>query len=243
MALRMVIVFYTIAISFTAGSPRMKSVLFSALIAVAVCCTASFAHAQEFHRNAYGIYAAPSMYGLAKGNRYQLATSGGGMDVGVYYAHAFSASFSARLEVKYAARNLDDVENNQRFDTYSFFRLHESIIEVPLVLGADRRIPISDHELRVSVGGGVSYKYVLDQKLLAPTGEYTTEDGLTPADSYQKLGLLLDGGVTFGVDRKSAVFLRLRLDQDVTTFGEPADATVIRRFWALGFCAGFEYGF
>jgi hypothetical protein len=57
------------------------------------------------------------------------------------------------------------------------------------------------------------------------------------------VGILLDGGTTFSVDRRSAVFLRFRLDVDIATAGEPADASVIRRFWATGFYAGFEYGF
>jgi hypothetical protein len=117
-------------------------------------------------------------------------------------------------------------------------------VEVPLVLQADRRIPVSDHELRISVGGGASYKYVSDQKLLAPAGQIEDIGGpLHPADSYQKVALLLDGGTTFAVDRRSAIFMRFRYDIDVTTFSEPADAEVFRRLWAAGFYAGFEYGF
>ena len=109
----------------------------------------------------------------------------------VYFARAFNASFSARLEVKYGVRNLDDIEWSPLYGNVPF-RLSESILEVPLVLQADRRIPVSDHELRISVGGGASYKYVTDQKLLVANG-HIEDYGLHPADSYQKVALLLDG--------------------------------------------------
>jgi hypothetical protein len=214
------------------------------LITIVLLAFAPAAHAQEFHRNAYGMYAAPTMFGLAEGTKYELATSGGGLDLGIYYARAFNPRFSIRLEAKYAVRDIDEAgSNGQLFGGEYFpFRLHESMVEIPLVVESDRRIPVSNHELRVSVGGGASYKYVLDQQLLVPSGELNSQSSLTPADSYQKFAILLDGGTTFEVDRKSAVFLRLRFDWDVATFGEPADASIIRRFWATGFYAGFEYG-
>jgi hypothetical protein len=203
------------------------------LIAVlAVLLLAPLARAQELHRNAYGMYAAPTIFGAAKGSEYDLAGNGAGLDLGGYYSRFFTQSFSARLEARYGKRTMEAPTLN--------IRLSEIILEIPLVLQADRRIPISDHSLRVSVGGGLSYKFVLDQKLLVPDGDL---DQYYPPAEYQKLGLLVDGGVTFAVDRKSAVFARLRFDVDVATMGEPADADVIRRFWATGFYAGFEYEF
>ena len=197
------------------------------------------ARAQEFHHNAYGVYLGPTIYGIAKGSDYQFATSGAQPDFGLYYAHAFAPSFSIRLEAKLEWRVLDDIEWNDDIGTYLQFRLSESIVEVPLVLQGDRRIAVGEHELRISVGGGASFKYVWDQKLLTPAGAHPL---LTAADSYEKLALVLDGGATFAIDRKSSVFARLRYDFDVTTFGEPTGADVIRQFWGMGFYAGFEFG-
>jgi hypothetical protein len=219
---------------------EMKRIAF---LAAAILSAASTAQSQDFHRNVYGMYAAPTLYGFAQGSDYQLGNSGAGLDLGGYYARAFTPNFSVRLEVRYGTRALDDVVPNPLFlGTYSVFRLSEKVLEVPLILNADRRIPISDHELRISVGGGVSTKFVLDQKLLDPAGEIDSQY-LKAADSYRRVGLLVDGGATFAVDRRSAIFARLRLDVDIATAGEPADADVIRRFWETGFYAGFEYGF
>ncbi|HKW13721.1 MAG TPA: hypothetical protein VJS69_04460 [Candidatus Krumholzibacteria bacterium] len=218
----------------------MKFAVALVVLLTVLTALAPGAHAQEFHRNAYGMYIAPGMYGIAKGTDYQFATTGGGLDVGIYYARAFTASFSTRLEVKYGTKSLDDVELSQPYG-YVPFRLSESIVEVPLVLQGDRRVPVGDHEIRISVGGGASYKYVTNQKLLIASGRI--EDfHLHPADSYQKFALLLDGGTTFNVDKQSAVFLRFRYDIDITTFGKPADAEVFRELWSAGFYAGFEYG-
>jgi len=207
----------------------------TALTAMAPC-----AHAQEFHRNAYGMYAAPTIYGLAKGSEYEVANSDAGLDLGAYYARAFTESFSGHVELRYGTRNVDYGVQWVVFPTsYYPIRLSESILEVPVLVEGDRRLDVDNHELRVSVGGGISYKYVIEQKILGPGGEFT---GAPDGDGYQKLGVLFDGGVTLGVNRKSAVFLRLRVDWDVSTFGEPEDDTLVRRFWAAGFYAGFEYG-
>jgi hypothetical protein len=222
----------------------MKHVI--ALIVIALFALAPAARAQDFHRNAYGMYAAPVMYGFAKGTRYQTSSSGGRLDFGIYYARAFNAGFSMRLEAKYAVRELDDAEVNPAAipgpDTYTPFRLSETMVQVPLIIQADRRIAVSDHELRVSVGGGPTFTHVFDQKLLTPTTDITSLYGLKPSESYGKFGLVLDGGTTFSVDRKSDIFLRLRFDIDVSTFGAPDDTSVVRRFWATGFYTGFEYG-
>src|SRR5438045_6284581 len=109
-------VFYTIAISPAAEEPRMKHVaLFSAIIAVIACRAAAPALAQELNRNAYGVYIGPTIYGIARGSDYEFATTGAGLDVGLYYSRAFTESFSTRLEVKYGVRNLDDVELSPPF--------------------------------------------------------------------------------------------------------------------------------
>jgi hypothetical protein len=201
------------------------------------------AQAQDFRRNAYGMYAAPTIYGFAQGSEYNVASSSAGLDLGGYYSRFFTPSFSARLEVRYGTRVMDDITPSELFPgSYVGFRLEESILEVPIILEGDRRIPVGDHEVRVSVGAGVSAKFVLDQKLLEPGGELPEDQGFKAADSYRKVGLLVDGGTTFNVDRRSSIFLRLRVDFDVATAGEPEDATAIRRFWAAGFYAGFEYG-
>jgi hypothetical protein len=216
-----------------------------AVVLVMVVCAAPVAQAQEFHRNAYGMYAAPTIYGISHGSEYELANSGAGLDLGGYYARAFTPGFSVRLEIRYGTRTLDDTEENTTLlpGAFSMFRLSEEILEMPLILNADRRILISDHELRVSVGGGVSPKFVLHQKLLGPDGELDGPYNPIAADSYRKVGILVDGGTTFQVNRASAIFLRLRFDVDIATAGEPQDADVVRRFWAAGFYAGFEYGF
>jgi hypothetical protein len=201
-----------------------------AVVLVMVVCAAPVAQAQEFHRNAYGMYAAPTIYGISHGSEYELANSGAGLDLGGYYARAFTPGFSVRLEIRYGTRTLDDTEENTTLlpGAFSMFRLSEEILEMPLILNADRRILISDHELRVSVGGG---------------GELDGPYNPIAADSYRKVGILVDGGTTFQVNRASAIFLRLRFDVDIATAGEPQDADVVRRFWAAGFYAGFEYGF
>ena len=218
-----------------------KGVSASALLALIVCMIgADTCRAQDIHRNAWGFYAAPTLYGIAKGTEYQVSGSGGGLDIAVYYARVLSPSFSARIEARADGRNLDDVAWSDSLQTYLYFRLRESILEVPLMLQADHRVDVGGHTLRVSAGAGVSWKFVLDQKLLFPSGE---THYLTAADSYQKLGVLVDGGVAFDVDSRTAIFARLRLDMDVSTFGEPADASVIRRLWATGLYVGYEAAF
>jgi hypothetical protein len=190
------------------------------------------------------MYAAPTIYGFSKGSDYDLGASNAGLDLGAYYSRSFTSSFSARLELRYGTRAMDDLVTTNLFPgSFGMVRLEESILEVPLILMGDRRVSVGEHELRISAGGGVSTKFVLDQKLLGPQGEESGKYGIQGADSYRKVGILLDGGTTFSVDRRSAVFLRFRLDVDIATAGEPADASVIRRFWATGFYAGFEYGF
>jgi hypothetical protein len=202
------------------------------------------ARAQDYHRNAYGMYAAPTIYGFAKGSEYSVASSGAGLDFGLYYSRFFTEAFSARLEVRYGTRSMDDIKPSDLFPgSYSMFRLEESVLEVPVVLQADRRVPVGDHVLRISVGGGFSTKFVLDQKLLGPSGELPEAYGFKAADSYRRVGILLDGGATLDVDRRSAIFARLRFDYDLGTAGEPTDASVIRRFWETGIYAGFECGF
>jgi hypothetical protein len=211
---------------------------------VAACVSASTTtHAQEFDRNAWGVYAAPTIYGFAEGNDYDVAASGAGLDFGLYYSRFLTQNLSVRLEARYGTRNMDDLATIDLFPgAFTMFRLAEDILEVPVVLQADRRVPVGDHVLRVSVGGGFSYKFVLEQKLIGFSGG-STSDYLTPADSYRKFGILLDGGVTFDVDRKSAIFARLRLDTDIGTMGEPDAADVIRRFWATGLYVGYEMAF
>jgi len=224
----------------------MKTAIRSLIMIVVVAVVAPVAFAQEFHRNAYGMYAAPVIYGFAEGTRYQLGSSGGGLDLGIYYAHAFNAGFSARIEAKYARRDLDDAEVSAELvpaDPYIAFVLSETMIQVPLIIQADRRIVMNDHELRVSVGGGPSFTFVTDQKLLTPDDELSNVYELTPSDSYQRFGLVADGGATLGVNRKSAVFMRFRFDTDVSTMGADDNTAIVRRLWAAGFYAGFEYGF
>ena len=213
------------------------------LIAVLVSLLAApAARAQEFHRNAYGMYVAPTFYGIAKGTEYELANSGGGLDFGLYYAHAFAPVLSMRIEARYATRALEDVNWNEFFHAYDVYRLSEKIIEIPVLLEADRRIDVGNHQLRISVGGGASYQYVLEQEMLEPF-EIDSGYHFPPTGSYQKLAMLFDGGATFDVDRKSAVFLRMRFGFDAFTWGESSDDSLVRRFWATGFYAGFEYGF
>ena len=50
----------------------MKTAIRSLIMIVVVAVVAPVAFAQEFHRNAYGMYAAPVIYGFAEGTRYQL---------------------------------------------------------------------------------------------------------------------------------------------------------------------------
>ena len=223
----------------------MKPVFrFAALLFLFALVAVPAAHAQDFRRNAYGMYAAPTIYGFAKGSEYDVAASSAGLDLGAYYSRFFTPSFSARLEVRYGTRVMDDLVTIDVFPgAYSMVRVEESILEVPVIIQGDRRVPVGDHELRVSVGGGFSTKFVLEQKLLGPSGEVSGKYGVVAAGSYRKVGLLVDGGTTFSVDRRSAIFLRFRVDYDIATAGEPDDASVIRRFWAAGFYAGFEYGF
>jgi len=199
------------------------------------------ARAQEFQRNAFGFYAAPTLYGFAKGTEYGLAENGGGVDVGLYYARFIKSSLSLRIEARYGTRHMDDVaELQDPFSSFVLFRLSETMLQFPLIVQGDKRIMLSDHELRVSVGAGPTLTYVLDQKLLIPSGDHPL---LEPTDSYQRFGLVFDGGATLSVKRTSAIFARYRLDLDHATFGAPEDADVIRRFWATGFLVGFEYGF
>lgn len=216
----------------------LRSTVLSVLLVVVA---APAARAQEFHHNAYGMYVAPTFYGIAKGTDYERATSGGGLDFGLYYAHAFAPTVSVRLEARYATRALEDVNWNEFNHAYDVFRLSEQILEIPLLLQLDRRVDVSGHQLRISVGGGASYQYVLEQELLEP---FEIDEGFhfPPTGSYQKLAMLFDGGTTFDIDRRSAVFLRLRFGFDAFTWGEASEDSLVRRFWATGFYAGFEYG-
>jgi hypothetical protein len=224
----------------------MKPVFrFAAVLSLLALVAVSSAHAQDFRRNAYGMYAAPTIYGLSKGSDYNLATSNGGLDLGAYYSRAFTSSVSMRVEARYGTRALDYSARAKAplSGAYLVFRVSEQILEVPVILEADRRIDMNGHEFKVSVGGGFSTKFVLDQKLFGPSGESDSPYNPIAADSYRKVGFLVDGGATFQVDRGSAVFARLRFDVDLATAGEPDDADVITRFWAAGFYAGFEYVF
>lgn len=211
------------------------------LLGLILLAGAAPVRAQEFPRNAFGFYAAPTLYGFVNGTEYSLAENGGGVDIGVYYARFVTRALSLRIEARYGTRHMDDVvELHDPFSSFVLFRLSETVLQFPLIVQGDRRIMISDHELRVSVGAGPTLSHVLEQKLLIPSGEHPL---LEPTDSYQRFGLVFDGGVTFSVKRTSAIFARYRLDLDHATLSAPEDADVIRRFWSTGFLAGFEYGF
>ena len=210
---------------------------------VAIVALAPPARAGDYLRNAWGIYAAPTMYGFAQGTRWDLAASGNALDVGAYYTRFFARSWSAQLEVRLEQRQLDDtISGAIDFlppNVFTMFRLDEEIIEVPLVVHNERRIIFGDHEARLAMGGGVVYAAVLDQKLLDVNGESTT---LTAGD-YQKFGWLLDGGFTLGVDPRHSCFARFRYQRDESVFGESDDADVQRRFEAWGMLVGLESGF
>lgn len=197
--------------------------------------------AEDYTRNAWGIYAAPTIYGLAEGTRYNVASSATLVDLGVFYRRSLGPRWGARVEIVAAQRQLDVAVPFQPTglpDGVYTIRVDESTLLIPVVLENDRRVPIGERELRVTLGAGVCGTFVLEQELLVPSG---SPEPLTPGE-YQKFGWLLDGGVTLGIDPRTGVFGRFRLYRDESTFGD-SGVSLVEEFWAFSFAGGFEFGF
>jgi len=211
------------------------------LVTIGLAVMPVAARAQASENNAAGVYAAPVLYGFSHGSEYQLATSGGGLDIGAYYSRFFTPRWSMRIEARFGSRALDDaIRVSDPLIGWARVRVSEAFVQFPLMVERSDRLLVDDHELRISTGFGAAVSYVISQDLLVPGG---TSTWFTPADSYGRAGFVVDGGVAFRVVRTTSVFLRFNLAVDLWSFAEPDDADVIRRFWSTGFCAGYEYGF
>jgi len=184
------------------------------------------------------MYLAPTTSGFASGTDYDLGTSSTNLEWGLYYTRFIGERFSLRLEARYARRHLDAAAPDSTFG-YIPFRQEEDILEFPLLAQSERRILYGTREVRVTLGAGVVYDVVLDQRLLTPLGQPNV---LTPSD-YQKFGWLLDGAVTFEVDQRGGVFGRFRYQRDEVTFGQDDGASAIRKLESYGFSVGFEFMF
>jgi hypothetical protein len=215
---------------------RASCGLAAALLFLSVPCAAA-----DQPRNAWGIYVAPTTSGFGAGTEYDLGTSSTALEWGAFYTRFIDGRFSARLEARYAPRHLEAAVPYESggFTPYAPVRLKEEILELPFLVQSERRVAYGERELRLSLGMGVVWDIVLDQKLVTPLGQ---PDELTASD-YQKLGWLLDGAVTFEVDDNAAVFGRFRYQRDETTFGESDGASAVAKLECFGFSAGFEFGF
>jgi hypothetical protein len=197
------------------------------------------ARGNDSHQNAWGIYAAPIMYGFAQGSQYDLAADGNALDFGAYYTRFIGSRFSARLEVRFGQRQIDATQYITGSPWLYFFRLDETFVEFPLMVHSERRTMFGDREARLSIGGGAVFTAVLDQELLLAEGE----SPLLTAGEYQKFGWTVDAGLTVDVGGGAGVFALLRYQRDESVFGESEDADVQRRFEAWGMHVGLESGF
>lgn len=213
----------------------MRTLIVSALIVF----TASPLFAQEFRRNAWGLVAAPMTYELT-GNDLGTNTS---LDLGLFYSRFISHAISARVEVfaqdrKYMTEEFSpDGLGGGEWIPYI---VDEAALAATLLLNFDRREDLAGHQLRLSIGAGGMATKVLDQTIRHADPGFATSVGW---GDYSKLGWLMEAGMALDVEPGSGVFARLRIQRDVSIFGESDDADIVRELAAFGFHVGAEFGF
>jgi hypothetical protein len=151
----------------------------------------------------------------------------------------FARRLSVQIEVRTSIRDMDVT----LLDVPA--RVHEQLIQFPLIVQVSNVHWIDERPLRVYIGAGISYCVLFEQKI-APFGDDVLPPGVnstTDAGGYQKMSWVLDGGAAFTYFKRVGVFLSYRLTVDWTTFGESEDTLIVPEYIAYGFQAGFEWRF
>jgi hypothetical protein len=219
----------------------------SFIVAILLVLFASPSRADDVVRNAWGFYAAPTTYTVTSAGAYNNVPTNTSLDFGIYYTRFISRRFSVRGEVRLDDRRCEiTYPRDLPVSTVvlnGFDRINETMLEVPLLLMSETRCPVGERELRISVGGGLYYAVLLSQYHYYPvySGRDIIETTASAGDS-QRMGFILDGGVTMETDPRHGVFLHLRLQEDADVFGVNGD-TFAERYAAFGFMAGFEWTF
>ena len=194
---------------------------------------------QSKNANAWGIYVAPATHRFRKANtEYELFQTNTRQDFGIFVSHLILHKVNAQLEVRYSTRNLD-----VGFDDVAA-RLSEEFVEVPLILQATRIRTVDTVRIRMYMGVGVSYSWLVKQEIdtfgssSLPPEIHTGQQ----VDRYSKMGLVGEGGVVLFYRRHSGIFMGYRISSDLATFGK-SNSTVAPKYVTYGFQLGFEWRF
>jgi hypothetical protein len=216
--------------------------LLAALIVTAAVSPLCAQEASNSTRNAWGIVFAPMNYGLANGSAVETNESYSSLDFGLFYTRFFSPAWSGRLDVFSQSRDFNTFAPVTGAATDAgYFVVKESTIQADVVLNADRRFDLGASEGRVTFGAGLTLSGIHDQTVAS----WFDMPFATGPDqgTYFKWGWLFEGGMSVTFHRESAIFARLRMQQDEDTFGESDDADIARELLAYGFHVGMEFGF
>lgn len=166
------------------------------------------------------------------------------LDFGIFYSRHFAQKYSFRIEAKWVSRDFEAHVTTIVLPSGGFYTVPtaENFVEIPAIFLAMRSVSLGDATLRISVGGGAYYAVLASQEFARQPPPFPDAPEPLDAGGYSRYGVLGDGGVALLFDRRSAVFLNLRIQDDLGVTGEPENA-VAPEDMAFGFYGGFEWLF
>ena len=218
----------------------MKLVVFSLVVILLHPCVDAVAQDAIFGSNTWGFYVSPTTHRLVSAtSKYELFHTNTGEDIGLYYSRSIYPFLRLQIEGRYEVREAD-IEFND-----SPARVHEAFLEIPVILHVSRVRRIDRSYLRIFVGGGLSYRMLVEQEIAVPRSNSLPPSVITPIDigGYQKFGWVLDGGCSFLFTRHRGVFASYRITKDQGTVSKSDDLVVNPKYYSYGFQIGFEFNF
>ena len=190
--------------------------------------------------NAWGFYISPTTHRLSTApSKYELYHTNTGEDFGLYYSRNIHRYLSVQIEGRYGIREADIEYSNQPA------RVRDAFLEIPVIFHVSRVRRVDKSYLRVFIGGGISYRILVEQEVVVPESGSLPPDFVTPINfgGYQKYGWVLDGGCAFMFTGRSGIFASYRVTQDQDIFSESEDLVVNPKYYSYGFQVGFEFRF
>jgi hypothetical protein len=198
--------------------------------------------AQEeiFGSNTWGFYISPTTHRLVSASsQYEMFHTNTGEDIGLYYCRSIHPFLRLQIEGRYEVRQAD-IEFSE-----SPARVNEEFLEVPLILHVSRVRRFGRSYFRLFVGGGISYRILIEQEVAFPPSGSVPPSVITPIDigGYQKFGWVLDGGCSILLTRRGGIFASYRITKDQSTVSKSDDLVVNPKYYSYGIQVGFEFNF
>lgn len=190
--------------------------------------------------NGWGFYISPTTHRLSTApSKYELYHTNTEEDIGLYYSHRFHRYLSVQVEGRHGVRKADIEYANQPA------RVRDAIFEIPVIFHVGRVRRVDKSLIRIFIGGGISYRILVEQEVVVPRSGSLPPGFVTPINfgGYQKYAWVLDGGCAFLFTSSSGVFASYRVTQDQDIFSESEDLIVNPKYYSYGFQIGFEYRF